>query len=108
MNSQLFTQLVIGIILVVGALISAYILPPLKDWIVSKIGAQKMADFVSFVEKCVKWANQTIPAEFWEKKKEEVVALVKDYISKHEGLELTDEEIDAIIEAIVYSVKHKD
>lgn len=102
MNSQLFTQLVVGCILVVGAIVSAYIVP----WLKVRIEGTAMADLVSFVEKCVKWANQTIPAEEWERKKQEVTKLVTEYVEKHTGLDLTDSQIDAIIEALVYSVKH--
>jgi len=108
MNTQIFTQLVIGTILVIGALVSAYLVPPIKEWLVTKVGAQKMEDFVGFVKKCVEWANQTIPPEEWERKKQEVTKMVVDYVEKHTGLDLTDKEIDAIIEALVYSVKHKD
>lgn len=101
MNSQLFTQLVVGIILIIGSIVSAYVVP----WLKVKVDTTKMADFISFVEKVVRWANQTIPAEEWERKKKEVTARVISYVERHSGLELTDDDIDAIIEAIVNSVK---
>lgn len=103
MNNQIFTQLICGIITIIGALISAYLIP----WLKVKVDATKMADFISFVENVVRWANQTIPAEEWERKKEEVTQRVVSYVERHSGLELTDDDIDAIIEAVVNSVKMK-
>ena len=103
MNEQIFTQLVCGIIAILGALISAYLIP----WLKAKVDTTKMADFISFVENVVRWANQTIPPEEWERKKEEVTQRVISYVERHSGLELTDDDIDAIIEAVVNSVKMK-
>ena len=42
-----------------------------------------------------------------ERKKEEVTQRVVSYVERHSGLELTDDDIDAIIEAVVNSVKMK-
>ena len=103
MNNQIFTQLVCGIITIIGALVSAYLIP----WLKVKADTTKMADFIGFVEKAVRWANQTIPAEEWERKKAEVTQRVVSYVERHSGLELTDDDIDAIIEAVVNSVKMK-
>lgn len=103
MNEQIFVQIICGIVTVIGALISAYLIP----WLKVKVDTTKMADFINFVEKVVRWANQTIPAEEWERKKEEVTARVISYVERHSGLELTEDDIDAIIEAVVNSVKMK-
>lgn len=103
MNEQIFTQLVIGIITIVSALVSAYLIP----WLKVKVETTQMADLIGFVEKCVKWANQTIPEEEWKRKKQEVTNLVEEYVNKHTGLVLTDADLDAIVEAVVYSVKNK-
>lgn len=103
MNNQIFTQLVCGIITIIGALVSAYLIP----WLKVKADTTKMADFIGFVENAVRWANQTIPAEEWERKKAEVTQRVVSYVERHSGLELTDDDIDAIIEAVVNSVKMK-
>lgn len=103
MNNQIFTQLLCGIITIIGALVSAYLIP----WLKVKADTTKMADFIGFVEKAVRWANQTIPAEEWERKKAEVTKRVVSYVERHSGLELTDDDIDAIIEAVVNSIKMK-
>lgn len=103
MNSQLFTQLVVGIILIIGSIVSAYVVP----WLKVKVETTQMADLIGFVEKCVKWANQTIPEEEWKRKKYEVMQKVAKYVEDHTGLVLTEADLDAIIEAVVYSVKNK-
>lgn len=102
MSSELFVKLIVSLIGIISALVSAYVIPYLK----AKVDSTLMADLISFVEKCVKWANQTIPEEEWKRKKNEVTALVEDYAKEHLHFDLTEEQIDAIIEAIVYSVKH--
>lgn len=103
MDSKFFTEIVIGLIGIIGALVSTYLIPFLK----AKVESTLMADLIGFVEKCVKWANQTIPEAEWQRKKEEVTALVEQYANEKLHIDLTDAQIDAIIEAIVYSVKHE-
>lgn len=104
MNSELLVKLVVSLIGVVGAIVSAYLIPYLK----AKVNNTLMADLIGYVEKCVKWANQTIPEVEWKRKKQEVTNLVQEYAKDKLHFELTDSQIDAIIEALVYSVKHKD
>lgn len=101
MNSELLTVLIKGIVMAIFAIISAYVVPYLN----AKIEGTKMEDFMSYVEKCVKWANQTIPKEEWERKKEEVTNLVTTFANAKLHLDLSEEQIDAIIEAAVYTVK---
>lgn len=103
MNSELFVKLIVSLIGIMSALISAYLIPYLK----TKVETTQMADLIGFVEKCVKWANQTIPEEEWKRKKYEVMQKVAKYVEDHTGLVLTEADLDAIIEAVVYSVKNK-
>ena len=102
MSNEIFLQLLTGIITIIGALISAYVIPYLKV----KVNSTEMADLINFVEKCVKWANQTIPEEEFKRKKQEVFNLVSNYLQQNTSLNLSEEDLDAIIEAIVYSVKN--
>lgn len=103
MNSEIFVKLIVSLIGIMSALISAYLIPYLR----TKVETTQMADLIGFVEKCVKWANQTIPEDEWKRKKLEVMQKVRDYVEKHTGLMLTDNDLDAIVEAVVYSVKNK-
>ena len=102
MSNEIFLQLLTGIITILGALISAYVIPYLKV----KVNSTEMADLINFVEKCVKWANQTSPEEEFKRKKQEVFNLVSNYLEQNTSLKLSEEDLDAIIEAIVYSVKN--
>lgn len=101
MTATTFVQLAIGLIMALSALITAYVLP----YIQTKIDATKMQQVYEFAKKCVLWANQTIPADMWKEKKEQVTELVKNFIADTICINLTDEEIDAIIEAFVIECK---
>ena len=61
--------------------------------------------FLRFVMQMVEWANQTIPAEEWERKKQEVYERVLAYAEQNNSIGFTEEQIDAIIEAFVIECK---
>ena len=101
MNSEIISKLLELVVTVLCLIVTTYVVP----YIQTKIKGTKMEDFLTYVEKCVKWANQTIPAEEWQRKKAEVTVMVKDFANDTLKLELSDSQIDAIIEAAVYTVK---
>lgn len=101
MTSETLTQILLGAILIVGALISAYGIPYLNA-LIDRIETTK---FYDFVWKAVEWANQTIPPEEWARKKVEVVKLCNDYMLNHLKVKFTQEQINVIIEAIVREAK---
>lgn len=102
MKSELFVQIMSGIVMILCGLISAYLVP----WLRAKAENTRMEGLFDFVEKMVKWANQTIPAEEFQRKKKEVYERVIAYTQTHGIIDLTESDIDAIIEAVVNSVKN--
>lgn len=104
MNSELFTQIVLAVITIVGALVSAYVIPFIK----SKMTQADMQRLVEFVKIAVRCANQIFTPEQWEKKKEYVLNIVKEFIEANLKIKLTDEQINAIIEGIVNLIKKSD
>lgn len=101
MNAELFTRIVVSIVTIVMSLIGAYVIPLIK----AKIGEVEMNKLLDFALKCVKWANQTIPKEEWERKKAEVMDKVIDFMDKNLKISLSVEQVDAIIEAFVIDCK---
>lgn len=104
MNAEIFTQIVLAVITIVGALVSAYVIPFIK----SKMTQSDMQRLVEFVKIAVRCANQIFTPEQWERKKEYVLNLVKEFIEANLKIKLTDEQIDAIIEGIVNLIKKSD
>lgn len=101
MKSEILVQLMTGVIMVIGALISTYLIPYLKSLTLSK----KMENLVDFIFGCVRWANQTIPKEEFTRKKKEVTEVVIDYAKNKLNVDITEQQIDTLIEAAVNSVK---
>lgn len=94
---NLFIKLIITIISVA---ITTFIIP----WIKSNIESTKYNDFLELVHKCVEAANQLYTPDEWEKKKLYVLEIVHNYCLEH-GVNITTQEMDAIIEGFVKAVK---
>lgn len=101
MTSQAFTDIIIGLIMVMSAIITSYVLP----FIQTRINTMEMEQIYSFTKKCVEWANQTIPAELTEKKKQQVMGSVQAFIETNMHIKLEKYQIDTIIEAFVIECK---
>lgn len=100
MNPELITELTKAIVSVILILISAYVIP----WLKNKIGDDKYATIIEFAEIVVRSAEKIYTPEQWQEKKNYAVELVLSK-AKEIGLELSTEEINAIIEGAVQAVK---
>ena len=100
MNPELITELTKAILSVVLILISAYVIPWLKNY----VGQDKYETVLEFAEIVVRSAEKIYTPEEWARKKEYAVEMVA-LKAKELCLELTVEEINAIIEGAVQAVK---
>lgn len=100
MNPELISELTKAIVSVILILISAYVIP----WLKNKIGDDKYATIIEFAEIVVRSAEKIYTPEQWQEKKNYAVELVIAK-AKEVGLELSTEEINAIIEGAVQAVK---
>lgn len=100
MNSELLQKLIETIITLICLLITAYLVP----WLKQKIGDDKYNKFVDFVGKCVRAADQIYDSEQWVDKKAYVVGLAQSYADKL-AIGLDENEIDAIIEGLVNALR---
>lgn len=101
MNSELFTQIIIVLIMLIGTIVTSYVVP----FIQSKTQGTELEKLYVYAKKAVEWANQTIPQEEWKRKKVEVMALVIAYMDEHLKIKLSVEQIDVIVEALVNEAK---
>lgn len=83
-----------------SVVITGYVVP----WLHSKAESTKYNDFLTFSKKCVEAANQIYTPEEWRDKKIYVLGLLSNYISEH-GINITTDEMNAIIEGFVKAVK---
>lgn len=100
MNPELITKLVESIVTVVIVIISAYVIP----WLKNKVGEDKYATIIEFAEIVVRSAEKIYTPEQWQEKKQYAVNLVIEK-AKNLGIDLSVEEVNAIIEGAVQAVK---
>ena len=101
MTPEQITKLIELLLTVIALLISAYLIPYLKN----KIGADKLQLLQKFVEAAVRAAEQMYETEEWKLNKDYVTRFITAKVEEL-GLELSEADIDAIIEGIVNYVKH--
>lgn len=100
MNPELITKLVEAIVTVVIVIISAYVIP----WLKNKVGEDKYTTIIEFAEIVVRSAEKIYTPEQWQEKKQYAVNLVIEK-AKNLGIDLSVEEVNAIIEGAVQAVK---
>ena len=97
MNEITFMILKI-VISVTAALITAYLIPFIK----SQTKTKQQEELYKMIEVAVKAAEQTY--EKGETKKKDVVNFISNWLSEN-GIKITAEQLDKLIEAAVYSMK---
>lgn len=98
MNDLTFNVLKLAIS-VCTILVTIYVIPYIK----AKIAADKYSELIDTIERAVRAAEQTIGAGNGPVKKDEVMAFILEYVSK-EGIKVTQDVIDQLIEAAVFSM----
>ena len=101
MNTQTFMTIALSIISIAGALVSAYLIP----WIKNNISAKDMETIVFWVRFAVRCADQLFTPEQWQEKKKYVTAYIID-MAKKIGINLTEQDINVLIESAVNEIHH--
>ena len=101
MDTNVFMTIALAIISIAGALVSAYLIP----WIKNNISAKDMETIIFWVRFAVRCADQLFTPEQWEQKKTYVMAYVVN-MAKKIGLNLTEQDINILIEAAVNEIHH--
>lgn len=101
MTSANVVDLVTVVIGVIISVVSAYVIPMLKE----KLGAERFNKVVGYAQIAVKSANQIFALEQTGDKKAWVTEFLQGIAWNKLHLKLSQEEIDAIIESAVADVK---
>lgn len=101
MTNELFIRIVISLITLICALISAYVVPYIK----SKIDVSKLAQLRTYTEIAVRCAEQIYTPEQWKDKKVYVKDYLLNVVNEKLNLTLTDADLETIIEGVVFEVK---
>lgn len=98
----MLTVIIKAVVAVLSVLITSVLIPYVKG----KIGENKYNEIKFYVEYAVRCAEQIYTPEQWAEKK----AYVKAYIIRKAsefGIDMTEEDLDILIEGVVNEVKHK-
>lgn len=100
MSSDMITEITRAIVSVILILISAYVIP----WLKNKIGEDKYATIIEYAEIVVRSAEKMYTVEEWAQKKAYAVNMLSSK-AKELGIDINEKEINAIIEGAVQAVK---
>ena len=100
MSPELITELTKAVVTVILILVSAYVIP----WLKNKVGEDKYATVVEYAEIVVRSAEKIYTPDEWERKKDYAVHLLNKKVESM-GLVISEQEINAIIEGAVQAVK---
>ena len=101
MNNELVSVIIKSIVAILSVVVTTVIVPYIKQ----RLGDDKYAELTNYVEWAVRSAEQIYTPEEWEQKK----AYVMNYIIAKAGelkIELTENDINILVEGIVNLVKH--
>ena len=101
MNSEMILMIIKMILTLLLAILTSVVIPYIKE----KMGEDTYEKLVEHIEYAIRCAEQLYTPEQWAEKKEYVV----EYITRkaHEtGLDLSEEDINVLIEGMVNAIKH--
>lgn len=101
MNSEILTNIILLVIVIIGGIVSTYVIPFVR----SKMEESEYAKLVDFIKRLVRCANQVF--EDNDDKKEYVLTQATKWLKNHK-INITYSQLDAIIEGIVNEIKRID
>lgn len=104
MNEEIFVKIILAIITIIGGLISAYVIPYLR----TKIGADQLDKVNYYIGVAVRCADQIFTEEQWKEKKEYVLDYAMRIVNEKLHINLTQEDVDIIIEGLVNEIHKND
>lgn len=103
MSNELFLQIMGGIITILVAIITGFLIP----WLKSKVSQSDMEKLTYYIDMAVRCAEQIYTPEQWEQKKAYVTSYITDLCNKTFKLNLSAEDINILIEGAVNQIKKK-
>lgn len=101
MTTELFIKICVSVVSIACALITAYLVPYIKGHI-SQADFERVSKWVEVAVMC---ADQIYNTEEFQKKKIYVFTYIKDLL-KRINIEMSNDDIDVLIESIVNELHH--
>lgn len=101
MNHELVSVIIKSIVAILSVVVTTVIVPYIKQ----RLGDDKYAELTNYVEWAVRSAEQLFSPEEWQEKKDYVMTYIVTK-AKELKIELTEEDINILVEGIVNLVKH--
>ena len=101
MNSEMITVIIKAVVAVISVLITSVVIPYIKV----KIGENKYNEIKKYIEYAVRCAEQLYDKDQWQEKKAYVLAYILRKANEL-GIEMTEEDLNVLIEGVVNEVKH--
>lgn len=101
MTNDLFMQIMSGVITILAAVITGFLIP----WMKSKISQTQMEKITYYINMAVRCAEQIYTPEQWDLKKRYVTNYITDLCNKNFKLTLSDKDINVLIEGAVNQIK---
>ncbi|MCQ2969884.1 MAG: phage holin family protein [Clostridium sp.] len=102
MSTDLFIKIISGAVSIAIFVITTYLIPYLK----SKYTNEQLHTIENYIRTLVRCAEQIYTQEQWKEKKEFVLIKVIEFVNDVCRIDLTREQLDALIEGIVNEVKY--
>lgn len=99
-NKELMEILIKCVFAVLSVVLTGYVIP----WLKAYVGEKNMAMLMEFIQKCVEAAEKLYLPEEWMDKKKYVLKLATEKLAEL-GLNMSEDELNAIIEGYVKAVK---
>lgn len=101
MNHEIVSVIIKSIVAILSVVITTVVIPYIKQ----RLGDDKYAELTNYVEWAVRCAEQIYTPEQWAEKKEYVMKYI---LAKAEEMkiELTEDDINILVEGVVNLVKH--
>ena len=101
MNHEVVSVIIKAVIAILSVVITTVVIPYIKN----KMGEDKYAELVNYVEWAVRCAEQLYTPEQWAEKKDYVMKYILEK-AKEMNINLTENDINILVEGIVNLVKH--
>lgn len=101
MNVDTVNILIKGLVSINVALITAFVIP----WLKNRIGESKLAEIQKYAEIVVRCAEQIFSPEEWQRKKAYALSYITDKANEI-GIEMTEEDLNSLIESTVNYIKY--
>lgn len=99
--NEITTIIIKAVLAIISVVITTVLIPYLKE----QLGDKKFDELTTFIEYAVRCAEQMYTPDQWKEKKEYVSMRVTKK-AREMGIEISESDIDLIIEGMVNLVKH--